>query len=172
MERDPIGRADSLSSRHPAPGERLTVKRLSLVLLLCVAAAACLVPAASARRSKHVTVIEHATTDTTIDVGKKGDSTGDILTFHNKVFNAADTRRVGTDQGTCIRIDPKAGTYECAWSVKLKGGQLMVQGPFYDTRSSVLAVTGGTGKYSAVRGEMGLVSRKGGKEFAFRFRLK
>jgi hypothetical protein len=29
-----------------------------------------------------------------------------------------------------------------------------VEGPFYDTRNSVLAVTGGTGAYRNVRGEM------------------
>ena len=29
----------------------------------------------------------------------------------------------------------------------LKGGQLTVEGPFYDTHNSVLSITGGTGGY-------------------------
>jgi hypothetical protein len=41
--------------------------------------------ASSATAATTITVIEHATTDKVIDVGKKGDSPGDLLTFHNKV---------------------------------------------------------------------------------------
>src|ERR671932_525853 len=61
-------------------------------------------------------VIEHAKTDTVIDVGTHGDSTGDLLTFHNKVFDRHDKRKVGRDQGHCIRISPRAGTWECYWT--------------------------------------------------------
>jgi allene oxide cyclase len=138
-----------------------------------VAAAVAIVPAAAQARAqdRSFTVIEHATTDTTIDIGAKGDSTGDLLTFHNRVFDRHDRHRVGRDQGRCIRIDPKAGTWECAWTVILRHGQLMVEGPFYDTRNSTLAVTGGTGRYRAARGEMRLRSRAGGSKFAFAFKL-
>ena len=115
-------------------------------------------------------VIEHADTDTTIDVGKKGDSTGDILTFHNKVFDKQDKKQVGRDLGRCIRI--RAGhSYECAWTTVLHDGQIMVEGSFYDNRESVLAITGGTGTYKRARGEMLLGSRKGGTEFDFVFKL-
>src|SRR5215217_7598742 len=64
--------------------------------------------------ARHLTVIEHATTDATTDTGAAGDSAGDILTFANEVFNAADAQKVGTDQGSAARGvagDPYGGTW-------------------------------------------------------------
>jgi allene oxide cyclase len=125
----------------------------------------------SAGGSTHtIHVIEHADTDTTIDVGKKGDSTGDILTFHNKVFDKQDKKSVGKDLGRCIRIET-GSSYECAWTTILHDGQITVDGPFYDDHDSVLAITSGTGAYRRARGEMLLRSRKGGTEFDFVFKL-
>ena len=120
--------------------------------------------------TRTIHVIEHAETDKTIDVGKKGDSTGDILTFHNKVFDKQDKKIVGTDLGRCIRIEG-GRSYECDWTTSLHGGQIAVDGPFYDDHDSVLAITGGTGAYKRARGEMLLRSRKGGSEFDFVFKL-
>src|SRR3954463_7282595 len=65
-----------------------------------------------------ITVVEHATTDATTETGAPGDTAGDILTFANEVFNAADRRQVGSDHGSCIRITPGA-SYECAWTTAL-----------------------------------------------------
>ncbi len=118
-----------------------------------------------------VHVIEHAVTDTVIDTGASGDTTGDLLTFHNSVFDAADKKVVGRDQGQCIRIDPAAGSWECIWTTFLPGGQITVEGPFYDTKNSTLAITGGTVHYQGARGSMRLVSKMGGKEFDFIFRI-
>jgi len=53
----------------------------------------------------------------------------------------------------------------------LAHGQITVEGPFYDTHDSVLAVTGGTGTYANVRGSMELKSRSGGTEYDFIFHL-
>ena len=58
-----------------------------------------------------ITVFEHSDHDKVIDVGKKGDSTGDILTFHNKLYDETDTTKVGTLQGQCVRESPSAGTW-------------------------------------------------------------
>jgi hypothetical protein len=86
---------------------------MGIAALLLIGTAATLVSADSEQPKitdpVNIKVIEHATTDKVIDVGKKGDSTGDILTFHNPVFNAANANRIGRDQGVCIRIDPKQG---------------------------------------------------------------
>jgi hypothetical protein len=117
-----------------------------------------------------VHVIEHATTDTVIDTGAAGDSAGDLLTFHNAVFDSTDTTRVGRDQGDCIRIVP-GRSWECRFVTRLAGGSLTVEGPFFDTHNSVLAVTGGTGVYRNARGAMTLKSRAGGTEFDFIFHL-
>jgi allene oxide cyclase len=118
-----------------------------------------------------VHVIEHAVTDTVIQSGGSGDVTGNLLTFHNKVYNPADTKQVGTDQGYCVRIAPAEGSWECSWTTFLAQGQLTVQGPYYDTKNSVLSVTGGTRAFRRARGEMKLLSRNGGKEYDFIFRL-
>jgi hypothetical protein len=118
-----------------------------------------------------VHVVEHANTDTeNRGVGGK-DVKGNILTFNNPVFDAADKKQVGHDEGFCTRVAPKQGIWECLWTTFLKGGQITVQGPFYDTRNSVLSITGGTGAYRSNRGEMVLKSRNGGKEYDFIFKL-
>jgi hypothetical protein len=152
--------------------------------LLVVAAAAALAAGAfvaatsSAKPARaHVTgttvhVIEHAITDTEIPSGGGKDVKGNVLTFNNPVFNAADTKQVGHDEGFCTRIDPAEGIWECLWTTFLKGGQITVQGPFYDTRNSVLSITGGTRTYRNSRGQMLLRSRNGGKEYDFIFQLR
>ena len=118
-----------------------------------------------------VHVIEHAITDTEIPTGGGKDVKGNILTFNNPVFNVANTKQVGHDEGFCTRIAPKQGIWECLWTTFLNGGQITVQGPYYDTRNSVLSITGGTGAYRNSRGEMRLLSRNGGTEYDFIFKL-
>jgi hypothetical protein len=78
--------------------------------------------------------------------------------------------RVGRDEGDCIRIAP-GRSWECRWVTKLAGGSLTVEGPFFDTHNSVLAVTGGTGVYRNARGTMTLRSLPGGTRFEFVFNL-
>ena len=126
--------------------------------------------AAKLQKPVTVHVVEHALTDTVVDTGKAGDTTGDLLTFHNPVFDAADATQAGRDQGQCIRIAARK-SWECTWTTFLPGGHLTVEGPFFDTRNSVLAVTGGTGIYRNARGAMLLKSRAGGTKFDFVFRL-
>ena len=121
--------------------------------------------------AESLTVVEHATSDTTAHLGKAEKNLGDLLVFANEVYDAANKTKVGTDQGFCIRIT--LGTaYECYWTLKLKGGQIMVQGPDVDGGDSMLAVTGGTGKYRDVRGEMKLHPRNPkGTEYDFAYTL-
>ena len=117
-----------------------------------------------------VHVIEHAITDTeNPGVGGK-DVKGNVLTFNNPVFNVANAKQVGHDEGFCVRVAPKQGIWECLWTTFLKAGQITVQGPYYDTRNSTLSITGGTGGYRDSRGEMTLLSRDGGKEYDFIFK--
>ncbi len=157
-----------------------TVVPLGAVVLLILAVSAWAAPATrhgGGGRGDHrgqgrtITVIEHATTDATTDTGAAGDSNGDILTFANDVFDATNTTKVGTDQGYCIRVVAGA-SYECTWTVFLDGGQIVVNGPFFDAKNSTLAITGGTGRFRGARGEMELQSRPGGTEFAFVYHVK
>jgi hypothetical protein len=118
------------------------------------------------------TVVEHADTDATASVGKAKDNAGDILTFANPVFDAANKKQVGTDNGFCIRtVVGKA--YECHWTLSLKDGQITTDGPFHDSGDTTLAVTGGTGKYAGAKGEMVLHARDAkGSAYDFKYTLK
>ena len=102
-------------------------------------------------------VVEHATTDTVVDLTTNGDSTGDLLTFHNELFDAGNENVVGTDQGECVRIEVGV-SWECRWINFLEGGSITIEGPFFDEGPSAMAITGGTGVYRGARGSMLRVS--------------
>jgi allene oxide cyclase len=135
-------------------------------------AVALMFAAARASAGEVVNVVEHADTDAVTDTGAKGDSAGDVLTFANPVFDKANKTKVGTDQGYCVRtVVGKA--WECNWTMSLKDGQLTVEGPFLDAGDSVLAITGGTGKYAGARGQMKLHARDAkGTAYDFAYELQ
>jgi hypothetical protein len=130
-------------------------------------------PQSPSRHAKATTftVVEHADTDTVVDLGPRGDSIGDTLAFANPVHDTAGTK-VGDSQGSCVRT--KAGTaWECGWTTTLSGGSIVVQGPFYDAADSTLAITGGTGKWSKARGQMHLHARDAkGSAYDFTFAVE
>jgi allene oxide cyclase len=117
-------------------------------------------------------MVEHAVTDVVVDTnGDAADSTGDLLTFHNELFDASNAEVVGTDQGECVRIEVGV-SWECRWINFLDGGSITVEGPFFDAGPSTLAITGGTGAYRRARGTMRLVTaNEAGTEFDFFFRI-
>jgi allene oxide cyclase len=125
--------------------------------LLLSAALAFLAPFA-ASAGERLQVVERATTDTTVDLGAKGDSVGDLLTFANPIYDAANKTKLGSDQGYCVRV-VVGKSWECFWTLMLAGGQITVEGPFLDTGDSVLVVTGGTGKYAGAKGDLKLHPR-------------
>jgi allene oxide cyclase len=147
----------------------------SVLVALLVGGAAFVLGAASASSgitaATSLTVVEHGTTDKVVDVGKKGDSTGDIYTYHNDLYDETDTTRVGSDSGICIRESPKAGTWECMWTEILPDGQITAEGPYSDSAHTwTYAVTGGTGLYENVRGSVvETVNAKG--EFVLAYNL-
>jgi hypothetical protein len=133
---------------------------------------ALLLAAGNAVAGEVITLVERANTDAVTDLGAKGDSAGDLLTFANPVFDKQNKNQVGTDQGYCVRtVAGKA--WECAWSMSLKDGAITVAGPFLDAGDSVLAITGGTGRYAAARGQMKLHARNAkGTEYDFVYELQ
>ncbi len=158
---------------HRTPGRRTfalaATAALSAGAVVAASSSAQSTDAHTAAATLHV--IEHAITDTEIPTGDGKDVKGNILTFNNPLFDVADKHQVGHDEGFCTRLAPKQGIWECQWTTFFKGSQITVQGPFYDTRNSVMSITGGTGAYSDSRGQMSLVSRNGGKEYDFIFKL-
>ena len=166
-----------MSDRIPRPRPRL---RRPAVAVAAATALACFgltgTGLARTARAAHaagrtVHVIEHADTDAEAPGVGGTDVKGNIRTFNTPIFNAANARQVGRDEGFCTRLEPKLGIWECLWTTFLAGGQITVQGPFYDTRNSVMSITGGTGAYRNARGQMKLVSRNGGKAYDFIFEL-
>ena len=114
-----------------------------------------------------LTVVEHADTDAVTDTGEKGDTVGDVLTFANKVFDEKNEKEIGSDNGYCLRTAVGAA-WECNWTLTLTDGSVVVEGPFYDTADSVLAITGGTGAYANASGSMKLHARNDkGTEYDF-----
>src|ERR1700734_2902184 len=128
---------------------------ITLCRIVAVAAALAALPAFAAEQVK---VVERPVGETTVDLGAKGDSVGDLLVFANKVYDAGNKMQLGTDNGYCVRT--VAGkSWECFWTLLLKAGQITVEGPFMDSGDSLLAVTGGTGKYAGARGSLKLHPR-------------
>ena len=156
------------------------MKRVIAAAPLVAVAILALVVSASAGKGKDnghraggrtITVVEHATTDAVTNGDAQNDAVGNILTFGNDVYNASDKHKVGTDQGSCVRI-VVGSSWECMWTTFLPSGQITVEGPFSDTGNTVLAITGGTGAYRNARGEMELkYHNPAGTEFDFVFHL-
>jgi allene oxide cyclase len=129
---------------------------LELSIRLCAAAA--LLATLPAMAAERISVVERPVGETTVHRSGDRDTVGDLLVFANKVYDAANKIEVGSDQGYCVRT--VAGkSWECFWTLVLKAGQITVEGPFMDSGDSLLAVTGGTGKYAGARGSLQLHPR-------------
>jgi allene oxide cyclase len=123
-------------------------------------------------QAKTLKVVERATSDAVTDTGATGDSAGDLLTFANPIYDQKNEKELGSNTGWCIRTVP-GKSWECFWTLYLKDGQITVQGPFLDAGDSVLAITGGTGRYAGATGEMALHARNPqGTEYDFVYKLK
>ena len=111
-----------------------------------------------AMAGEQIVVVERPVGETTVDLGAKGDSIGDLLVFANKVYDAGNKTQVGSDQGYCVRT-VVGKSWECFWTLTLKAGQITVEGPFLDEGDSLMSVTGGTDKYAGAKGSMKLHPR-------------
>jgi len=117
-------------------------------------------------------IVERALSDAIVHVGGKDDAAGNLLTFANPVFDAANKIKLGSDQGFCVRV-AVAKSWECLWTVMLTGGQITVEGPFLDQGDSLLAITGGTGKYAGAKGTLKLHARDAkGSAYDFDYELQ
>ena len=148
------------------------------VIALVLAPAAALAGTSSPGTSTSpviIHVVEHAITDTVQEFHPPNMSLGDVLGWHNPVYNASDTRQIATDNGYCIRTVATGKTeWECAWTTLLPGGQITVEGPYYDDGTdTTLAITGGTGEYTGAEGSMLLhaTGNPPGSEYDFTFTL-
>ena len=111
-------------------GKLITLAAAAVVAATAIAIS--IVSAASAGPNvTRLQVVERATTDTVVDLTTNGDSTGDLLTFHNDLYDDRDRQIVGSDQGECIRIEVGV-SWECRWVNTFDNGSITVEGPFLD----------------------------------------
>ena len=95
-----------------------------------------------------------------IDMGEPGDSAGDILVFDQPLLDE-DMEIIGNNSGTCIRT--RVGhSLQCQWTLTFENGSIQVAGREFDQGTSVIGITGGTGSYSGISGEMTSVNNNDG----------
>jgi allene oxide cyclase len=145
-----------------------------VIPIAAVLALTAALPASAAKPAvRHIDVVERATTDVvSVHGGTAADNVGDVMTFTNPIYDAGNTKLLGSDQGYCVRL-VVGKAFECRWTTTLAKGQIMVNGPVLDGADSVLAIVGGTGIYAGARGEM-LIHARDAKATAydFHYRLK
>jgi hypothetical protein len=110
-------------------------------------------------------VTQQETSSTNVDVGSPGDTPGDFFVFASRLFNQ-DQVRVGRDTGKCT-ANSTAGTtiksLTCEVAFKFNGqggirrGRIEAEGFVRitgNTPSNNVPITGGTGHYKDVRGQV------------------
>jgi hypothetical protein len=93
-----------------------------------------------------------------VDLGAPGSSQGDVLVFSVPLLSHGDGDPVGHVIGHCTVTDPASGASVCEAVATLHGGTLALEGIFHPGGTSRFAVTGGTGRYAAARGEFTLTA--------------
>jgi len=106
-----------------------------------------------------------------VDLGPRGPSQSDMRVANGPLYDESAKHRIGRLDFFCVTTDPadepneKAHMAEATATYTLPGGEISAQGlrayPQLSGPSSdgVDAITGGTGKYAGVRGEVRLETR-------------
>ncbi|KAJ9147379.1 hypothetical protein P3X46_029550 [Hevea brasiliensis] len=101
---------------------------------------------------------------------KPVNSLGDLVPFTNKVYTGDLKKRIGITAGICVLIQNKpeknGDRYEAIYSFYFgEYGQISVQGPYLTYEDTYLAVTGGSGIFEGVSGQVKL------QQLVFPFKL-
>jgi hypothetical protein len=116
-----------------------------------------------------------------VDLGPRGPTHGDLRLTNAPLYNESGKKRIGRLDLFCAITDPadesaeKAHIAECTATLTLPGGEISAQGvQAYPklaelTPGGVDAITGGTGKYAGVRGEVQIEPRGNKVIQTFRF---
>jgi hypothetical protein len=98
-----------------------------------------------------------------LDLGDPGFTLGDQIAFTDDLFTRANGKPAGSDGGACtlVRVTDAAaqsGVAQCQVTYSLERGQITTQGLLTLTNggfvgTQVVAITGGTGRFSQARGE-------------------
>lgn len=92
---------------------------------------------------------------------KNVNSLGDLVPFSNKLYTADLKKRIGITAGLCILIkheeEKKGDRYEAVYSFYFGDyGHIAVQGSYLTYEDTYLAVTGGSGIFAGVSGQVKL----------------
>ncbi|KAJ4780669.1 Allene oxide cyclase [Rhynchospora pubera] len=92
---------------------------------------------------------------------KEVNSLGDLVPFSNKVYHGNLEKRLGITSGICILIqhvpEKNGDRYEAIFSFYFGDyGHISVQGPYLTYEDTYLAVTGGSGIFEGVTGQVKL----------------
>jgi allene oxide cyclase-like protein len=106
-----------------------------------------------------------------VDLDPQGSSQGDMRVVNAPLYNASGKQKVGRFDLVCVSTDPaeeaneKYHMAQCTYTYTLAGGEITAQGVAAFPKLSKIpptvvdAVSGGTGKYAGVRGEVSLQTR-------------
>lgn len=92
---------------------------------------------------------------------KSTNALGDLVPFTNKLYSGDLTKRLGVTAGLCVLIQhvpaEKGDRYEAIYSFYFGDyGHISVQGPYLTYKDTFLAVTGGSGVFRGVSGQVKL----------------
>jgi hypothetical protein len=113
-------------------------------------------------------VYEHDIKDKTIVVGTEQDPRGNYYVFDNPVYNSDDQDHIGFSEGLCTYTS-KTIT-QCDWTLIFPKGKIMIAGAALENETvSWYAVTGGTGIYKGIHGDVKLTYSKEGAQAEYEY---
>ena len=129
----------------------------------------------------NLTVLVKSREASVVDLDPQGASQGDMRVVNAPLYNASGKQKVGRFDVVCVSTDPadeaneKYHMAQCTYTYTLAGGEITAQGVSAFPKLSEIpstavdAVSGGTGKYAGVRGEVSLQTRANKAISAFTF---
>jgi hypothetical protein len=126
------------------------VAAVVLVGVAVVSVAAASTPGITAPQT--LRLVARGGTSTFVDNGRKGPSIGDQVILNQPVYWRSDPSKLAGRGHVAVLLEGRNVSQDQA-NVVLSGGQISVQGFQHNGSTFRLAVNGGTGVYSNVRGE-------------------
>ena len=126
---------------------------------------------AAKKHGNTLTVLTKTREQKVVDLGPRGPSQGDMRVVNAPLYDENAKERIGRFDLFCVLTDPadepneKAHMAECTYTYTLPGGEISAQGvtalpKLPEPAPRVVdAVSGGTGKYVGVRGEVEVETR-------------
>jgi hypothetical protein len=122
-------------------------------------------------KGRTLTVLTKTRQERVVDLDPQGATQGDMRVVNAPLYNASGKQKVGRFDLFCVSTDPadeaneKYHMAQCTYTYTLAGGEITAQGVSAFPKLSKIpptvvdAVSGGTGKYAGVRGEVSLQTR-------------